>query len=216
MIHAVLIARSPPKWGPKPTVIVGSMADPGASDVTELLERVRLGEQAAQDELLAVVYEELRRQAGSRMRREPSDHTLQPTALVHEAWLRLLGSDTKFQNRAHFFGVAAIAMRRILIERARRVQRVRHGGGMERVDTHVEVPSEDDPLDLVVVNRALEDLEKIDEEKAKIVTLRFLLGCTIEETAEALSISPSKVKQDWAFARAWLQRRIESAASEGS
>jgi RNA polymerase sigma factor (TIGR02999 family) len=196
--------------------MLAPMGEDGRSEVTALLERVRLGERDAQDELLAIVYQDLRRQAGQRMSREPADHTLQPTALVHEAWLRLLGTDTQFKNRAHFFGVAAIAMRRILTERARRVQRVRHGGGMRRVDSVVELPSDADPLDVVLVNKALEELEGIDPEKAKIVTLRYLLGCTIEETAEALAISGSKVKQDWVFARAWLQQRVTNRDDEAS
>jgi RNA polymerase sigma factor (TIGR02999 family) len=182
-----------------------------AIEVTALLADVAGGEASALDALFRHVYDELRELADHRMRHEPAGHTLQPTALVHEAWLRLVGDQApNFESRAHFFACAATAMRRILIERARRVRRVRHGGEMARAHETVEVAEESgDPVDLVALDSALDELERRDRTMATLVTLRFLVGCTIEEAATALSISPAKVKKDWAFARAWLRRRLQ-------
>ena len=182
--------------------------------VNELLERAREGDPAAAQELMPIVYGELRALAASQMRSERKDITLQPTALVHEAWLRLVGSEMAFENRAHFFGAAARAMRRVLIDHARRIDRSPRRSARERVSLGVlqlsEAGEEQDLMDLLSVNEALERLEAIDPAKADIVTLRFVLGCTIEETAAALGCSPAKVKKDWAFARAWLARELSA------
>jgi len=182
--------------------------------VNELLERARAGDPAAAQELMPIVYGELRALAASQMRSERKDITLQPTALVHEAWLRLVGSEMAFENRAHFFGAAARAMRRVLIDHARRIDRSPRRSARERVSLGVlqlsEAGEERDLMDLLSVNEALERLEAIDPAKADIVTLRFVLGCTIEETAAALGCSPAKVKKDWAFARAWLARELSA------
>jgi RNA polymerase sigma factor (TIGR02999 family) len=157
------------------------------------------------------LYEELRRLAARRMAREPSDHTLQATALVHEAWLRLQSMEAAFQDRAHFFAAAALAMRRILIDRARRVGRVRHGGELQRTDLLDDQPADpgSGPVDLLELAAALEKLEARDPALATVVTMRWVLGCTVEETADALALSPAKVKKDLAFARAWLRRRLD-------
>jgi RNA polymerase sigma factor (TIGR02999 family) len=185
-------------------------------DVTRLLERAGKGDPTASDELLAALYEELRRLATSRMAREPAGHTLQPTALVHEAWLRLSGDVGTFENRAQFFAAAAIAMRRILIERARRVNRKKRGGEFDRVElSQVQLAEEQDPVDLLTLDGALTRLEELDAGKATVVSMRFLLGCTVEETAQALGISTAKVKKDWAFARAWLKRELSRSGGGG-
>lgn len=191
------------------------MSDDGRSTnpaVNELLERARSGDPDAAQELMPIVYGELRALAGSQMRSERADITLQPTALVHEAWLRLVGSEMAFENRAHFFGAAARAMRRVLIDHARRIDRSPRRSARERVSLGVlqlsEAGEERDLMDLLSVNEALAKLEGIDPAKADLVTLRFVLGCTIEETAAALGCSPAKVKKDWAFARAWLGREL--------
>jgi RNA polymerase sigma factor (TIGR02999 family) len=158
-------------------------------------------------ELLPQVYDELRRLARARLAREPAGLTLQPTALVHEAYLRIArsGADRQWDRRGHFFAAAAIAMRRILVERARHYQRIRHGGGQQRVDldsAHAELPT---PwTEILAVNDALARLERIDARKAQIVTLRYFAGLTIEETAAAVQLSPATVKQEWALARSWL------------
>lgn len=155
------------------------------------------------------LYEELRRLAARRMTGEPSDHTLQPTALVHEAWLRLQSMRDDFNDRTHFFAAAATAMRRILIDRARKIRRVRHGGELERVALDSEPPDDEgQPLDMMHLAAVLEQLEKRDPELATVITMRYVLGCTIEETSDALGFSPAKVKKDVAFARAWLRRRL--------
>ena len=159
-------------------------------------------------ELLPEVYDELRKLARARLVRE-RDHnqTLQPTALVHEAYLRLAGGQA-FDGRGHFFAAAAaLAMRRILVERARHYQRIRHGSALERVELDSAVMRVDPSLiDLVAVDEALTRLEQTDPRKAKIVSLRYFAGLSIEETAGALDLSPATVKNEWAFARAWLYR----------
>lgn len=184
--------------------------------VTELLELASKGDRQAADELLAALYDELRRLATSRMAREPAGHTLQPTALVHEAWLRLSGDVSSFESRAQFFAAAAIAMRRILIERARRVSRKKRGGEFDRVElSHVQLAEEKDPVDLLALDTALTRLEERDPGKATVVSMRFLLGCSVEETSQALGISTAKVKKDWAFARAWLMRELSREPEGG-
>ena len=186
------------------------------SDVTRLLEAIEEGDTAADERLLPLVYAELRQLARAKMAREQPGQTLQPTALVHEAWLRLVDEQgrARFENRAHFFGSAAEAMRRILIERARRRLAIRHGGGQERRDLEeiaVAAPMEKDEQ-LLAVHEALERLAKHDSRKAELVKLRYFAGLSIAESAEILGISPPTAKRDWAYARAWLVREMEREA----
>jgi RNA polymerase sigma factor (TIGR02999 family) len=177
------------------------------SEFTQILERVEQGDTKAAAELLPMVYEELRRLASQKMAREAAGHTLQPTALVHEAWMRLGGSDAPtFQNRAHFFGAAAEAMRRILIEHARRRLAAKRGAGVEVVDLdglEISSPVADDDQ-LLALNEALEKFSTIDARKAELVKLRYFAGMNFEETAAALGIAVPTAKQWWAYARSWL------------
>ncbi|MBL9166164.1 MAG: sigma-70 family RNA polymerase sigma factor [Verrucomicrobiales bacterium] len=176
------------------------------SDATLLLSAIEDGDPRAADQLLDLLYEELRRLAAYKMAQEAPGHTLQPTALVHEAWLKLIGTgDRKFQNRAHFFSAAAEAMRRILIDRARRRQTQRHGGQYERVELHetgLVAPADDDQL--LAINEALETLVREHPVQAQVVKLRYFGGLTNEEISATLNLSVSTVKNYWAFARAWL------------
>ena len=190
-------------------------------EVTRVLDAVRRGDPRAADALLPLVYDELRRLARSRMRKEPPGQTLQPTALVHEAYLRLVATrDHTFENRGHFFAAAARAMRRILVERARRRRTAKHGGGWERVTLSDEIASsEPRAIDLVVLDRALESLEAHDERLSEVVMLRYFTGLSIEETAQALALSAATIKRDWEYARAWLfeeMTRADRAAKDGS
>jgi RNA polymerase sigma factor (TIGR02999 family) len=181
------------------------------SDVTRILEAAQNGDPKAADELLPLVYEELRRLAAHRMSNEAPGHTLQPTALVHEAWLRLTGNENqKWTGRAHFFGAAAEAMRRILIDRARRKSAVRHGGGQARLDINdleIAVVAKDD--ELLAVSDALERFAARDKPKAELVKLRYFVGLTTEEAAEILGISVPTADRWWNFSRAWLFGEIE-------
>jgi RNA polymerase sigma factor (TIGR02999 family) len=180
------------------------------SDVTRILDALQRRDPNAADELLPLVYHELRRLAAHKMANEAAGHTLQPTALVHEAWLRLAGGESqRWQNRAHFFAAAAEAMRRILIERARRRQRVRHGGGQERMDIDdvpLLAPESDERL--LQVHEALDRLAAEDKLKADVVKLRFFVGLTDREVAEALGLSERTVERYWAYAKLWLFRQI--------
>jgi RNA polymerase sigma factor (TIGR02999 family) len=163
-------------------------------------------------ELLPEVYDELRKLARARLARERHQQTLQPTALVHEAYLRVAGPDQRAQwdRRGHFFAAAALAMRRILVERARHYQRMKHGAGGQRVDLDSGIAGADPALtDLVAIDEALTRLEQTDARKAKIVALRYFAGLSVEETAAALDISPATVKNEWKFARAWLYRALD-------
>lgn len=172
------------------------------------------GDRQAADELLPVVYQELRRLAGAYLRRERPGQTLQPTALVHEAYLRLLkDKPERWQNRAHFCAIAAHAMRQILIERARARNAQKRWGGQARITLDEGVAGQaGQSIDLLALDHALERLAALDAEQARIVELRFFGGLTVEETAEALSISPATVKRHWAVARAWLARELEGAS----
>src|SRR5262245_15853798 len=186
------------------------------SEVTEILTAIDQGQVGA-DKLLPLVYEELRKLAAARMAQESPGQTLQPTALVHEAWLRLVGdANPKFQGRAHFFAAAAEAMRRILIDNARRKRALRHGGGQVRVELQdVEGVAASYEDELLTVHEALEKLAAEDVELAELVKLRFFIGFTNKEVAELLGVSEPTVERRWAFARAWLYRQMKSPETAG-
>ena len=178
------------------------------NDLTVLLKRINGGDLAA-GELLPLVYEELRQLAAQKMALESAGHTLQATALVHEAWLRVGGETHHWENRAHFFGAAAEAMRRILIDRARFKRAARHGGGLERVDAdNVEIAAPADEMELIHVHEALDEFALHHPPKAELVKLRYFVGLTLEEAAEVLGISAPTATRYWAFARVWLFRKI--------
>ena len=184
------------------------------SDVTRLLESIERGESRAAAELLPLVYEELRVLAAQRMNNEASGHTLQPTALVHEAWLRLTGNDVQmpFANRAHFFAAAAEAMRRILIDRARRKGAGKRGGDWQRIDLNkVDIAAEADDDTLLLVNEALEKLTKEDARAAEMAKLRFFGGLTLEEAAQVMGVTERTANRYWAFARVWLFQEMRQA-----
>jgi RNA polymerase sigma factor (TIGR02999 family) len=188
------------------------MASPSSNspkDVTQLLADLNRGDQDALAKLIPLVYDELRALADSCMRRERSGHTLQPTALVHEAFLRLVDEKLHLQNRAHFFGVAAQAMRQILVEHARARHALKRGGEAQKLalDEALDQPEERE-VDLIALDDALNDLARFDPQQARIVELRYFAGLTIEETAQLLGISPATVKREWNLARAWLHREI--------
>lgn len=177
------------------------------SDVTRILNAAQSGDPTAAGQLLPLVYEELRKLAAVRMTNEAAGHTLQPTALVHEAWLRLAGkdADVQFANRAHFFAAAAEAMRRILIDRARRRAAGKRGGDWQRIDLDkVEIAADADDDTLLLVNESLEKLAKEDAKAAEIAKLRFFGGLTLEEAGQVLGVTGRTAKRYWAFARAWL------------
>lgn len=183
------------------------------SDVTRTLEAINQGGPLDAAELLPMVYAELRRLAAARMAHEQPGHTLQPTALVHEAWLRL-GADAQpaWKNRAHFFGAASEAMRRILIERARRRLTAKRGGGQTPSGAdEIEIRSPGDDEQVLAVNEALEKFAHRDPRKAELVKLRYFVGMSFEEAAEALGIAVSTAKQWWAYARAWLTVEMRGA-----
>ena len=177
------------------------------SDVTQLLKAIDQGDPQAAGQLLPLVYEELRKLAAHKMAHEKPGHTLQATALVHEAWLRLTGSQEQqvWKNRGHFFGAAAEAMRRILINRAREKARQRHGGELQRVDfDHVELATVDNEETVLAVNEALEALARHSPQKAEIVKLHYFTGMGYAEIAEVLGLSLATVERHWAYARSWL------------
>ena len=181
------------------------------SDVTQILQAVEDGDAQAADELLPLIYDELRRLAAQKMARENAGQTLQPTALVHEAWLRLIGNESvQWNGRSHFFGAAAEAMRRILIENARRKRAARHGGGQVRLDVQeIEITAGTKDDELLAVHDALEKLAARDKQKAELVKLRYFVGLTTEEAAELLGISVPTADRWWNFSRAWLFEQIE-------
>src|SRR5216117_931718 len=180
------------------------------SDVTRILEAIQHGDGRAADKLLPLVYEELRKLAAHKMANEAAGQTLQPTALVHEVWMRLVAKENpKFANRAHFFAAAAEAMRRILIDNARRKRAQRHGGGQKQVNLEdVEIASAMADDQLLAVNEALDKLAAQDKQKAELVKLRYFIGMTIEEAAQILGVSEPTAKRYWAYARAWLHAEI--------
>jgi RNA polymerase sigma factor (TIGR02999 family) len=180
------------------------------SDVTHILQAIEHGDSKAADELLPLVYEELRKLAAHRMASEALGHTLQATALVHEAWMRLVGSENpKFAGRAHFFAAAAEAMRRILIDRARRKRAVRHGGGQERVELdEADFAIQKDDDQLLAMNDALDKLAAQNKMEAELVKLRYFVGMTTAQAAEVLGITEAAAKHYWIHARTWLYQEI--------
>ncbi|ACB75704.1 ECF-type sigma factor [Opitutus terrae] len=183
-------------------------------EITRVLQRIEQGDAHAAEELLPLVYAELRRLAAARLAAEAGGQTLQPTALVHEAWLRLGGdAQPQWANRAHFFAAAAESMRRILIDNARRKKAERHGGSLAKVSASatgfdVAAPEADDE-ELLLINEALEALAAHDSRKAELVKQKYFAGLTLEEAAEVLGISVRTAKRDWAYARAWLFNEIQ-------
>jgi RNA polymerase sigma factor (TIGR02999 family) len=174
------------------------------------------GDQQALEKLMPLVYDELRRLAGRYLRRERPGHTLQATALVNEAYLRLVDQrDVRWQNRAHFFGIAAQMMRRILVDHARSHQVAKRGAGARKLslDEAIEAPEQAD-VDLVALDDALSDLARIDPQQSRIVELRFFGGLTIEEVAEVVGVSPATVKREWTMAKAWLYRELSASDTE--
>ena len=185
------------------------------SHVTELLQAWGGGDSAALNKLLPHIYDELRRLAGHYLRRERPDHTLQPTALVHEAYLRLIDTNNvRWQNRAHFFGVAAKAMRHILVDYARSRQAAKRGGEVRLVSLdEAAAVSAERSAEMVALDGALENLAAFDQRKSRVVELRYFGGMSVEETAEVLKVSPETVARDWRLARTWLLRELSKAVT---
>lgn len=184
------------------------------SDVTRIIEAVNQGDHGAAADLLPLVYEELRKLASVRMAAEKTEHTLNATALVHEAYLRLIG-DQQFQGRGHFFAAAATAMRRILIEHARKKMRRKHGGDRQRQEGNLElIAAPVESNELFVLDAALVRLSESDPLKAKLVELRYFAGLTGDQAAEILGISPKTADRYWVYARAWLRREMEGGDTE--
>ncbi|NOT44748.1 MAG: RNA polymerase subunit sigma-70 [Acidobacteria bacterium] len=190
------------------------MTEHAAGEVTRLLDDLNAGDEEALPLLLPLVYDELRRIAARRLHHEPSGHPLQATALVHEAYLRLVGQhEVRWKNRSHFFAVAAQAMRRVLVDHARARLAGKRGGVQARVPLDdVVVASEPPPGDLVALDEALDRLARHDPHQARLVELRFFAGLTVEETADVLGISDTTVKREWRMARAWLHREMSRTA----
>lgn len=189
------------------------MSEPDSPDVTRLLADCRAGDPAALDRLLPLLYDELRSLAKSYLGRERGGHTLEPTALVHEAFLKLVGErERNWRNRSHFFALAAQAMRRVLMNHAEKKKSAKRGGGARRV-TLFEAASlfEEDAADLLALDEALRRLAAFDEAKSRLVELRFFGGLTTEETASVLGVSARTVERDWRLARAWLRKEVEGA-----
>jgi RNA polymerase sigma factor (TIGR02999 family) len=183
----------------------------GQDSVTRLLIELTRGNRAVMEELLPVVYDELRRLAASYLRRERPDHTLQPTALVHEAYMRLVDqTQVNWQNRAHFFGVAAQMMRRILVDHARQHNAEKRGHDFQKLslDENVDKAVERS-MELIMLDDALHELAAVDEQKSRIVELRYFGGLTVEETAEVLGVTPITIKRHWRMAKAWLYGQMQ-------
>lgn len=193
----------------------GSDTAPDAPDVTGLLLSWRAGDASAEERLLAAIYDELHRQAARAMRREAETHTLQATALVHEAYLRLIDQRrVPWRNRAHFYGIAAQTMRRVLVDHARARLADKRGGGLQPLTLgHADeaAAQHDATIDVLALHDALERLALLDPEQARLVELRYFGGLNIEETADALGVSPATVKREWAVARAWLRRDLTAS-----
>ena len=198
-------------------VFHGGVAKKIDVEITRILAAMQHGEQGASDELLGEVYQELRQLAAHKMAGEGPGQTLQPTALVHEAWLRLDGGDQPFVNRAHFFAAAGEAMRRILVENARRKKRLKRGGNQKPVDLadyEIAAPMPDE--ELLALDEALNRLAETDARAAELVKLCFFVGLTQEEAARQLGVSISTVERTWAYARAWLFRELTRNGPEGT
>jgi len=182
-------------------------------EITVILQRIERGEESSAHRLLPLVYDELRKLAAAKMAHEAPGQTLQPTALVHEAWLRLGGDEQPpWENRAHFFSAAAEAMRRILIENARRRRALRHGGAVQKVSasaTGFDVAAQPDDDQLLLIHEALEGLAAHDPRKAELVKMNYFVGLTFEEIAKVFGLTTRTVERDWAYARAWLFNEIE-------
>jgi RNA polymerase sigma-70 factor (ECF subfamily) len=184
---------------------------PSTNEVTQLLMDWTSGDKAALDKLTPLVYDELHRLARHYMRRERAGHTLQTSALINEAYLRLIDQNIAWQNRAHFFGIAARVMRQILVDHARAHQYAKRGGGAQKVSLDEAANlAQGRAADLIALDEALKSLAAFDAQQARIVELRFFGGLTIEETAEALGISHATVERDWSMARAWLRRQMSN------
>ncbi|MCA1617141.1 MAG: sigma-70 family RNA polymerase sigma factor [Acidobacteria bacterium] len=189
---------------------------PSSQNVTALLHEWGRGDRGALDRLMPVIYEELRHQAARYLRQERPGHTLQTTALIHEAYLRLVDQkNVQWQNRAHFFAIAAQLMRRILVDHARQRQAAKRGGAALRLTLDEAMALSEEPdVNLVVLDEALNRLAVIDPQQSRVVELRFFSGLSVEETAEALRISPRTVKRDWNVAKAWLRREITTGEAQ--
>jgi RNA polymerase sigma factor (TIGR02999 family) len=191
------------------------------ADVTEILNAIDQGDPHAAEQLLPRVYAELRKLAAERMAHEKPGQTLQATALVHEAYLRLVGAEPAphWDHRGHFFAAAAEAMRRILVEKARRRRSVKHGGACSRQDAHLEElagADDPDPLEVLAVHEALERLAAKSPRKAELVKLRYFVGCTMAEVAEILGIAQATAEEDWTYAKAWLRRQFRRGEEENT
>lgn len=184
--------------------------------VTQILQRVCAGDERAASELLPIMYEELRALARAKIAKVPPGQTLQPTALVHEAYLKLVGrDDASWSSRAHFFGAAASAMRDILVDQARRKARIKHGGDHQRVELHENTPIIEPPDEnFLALNEAVERLNATDERKGRIVMLRYFAGLTVEETADVLGVSVGTIEREWRYIRAWLYEELTRDAPE--
>ncbi|MBU0640690.1 MAG: sigma-70 family RNA polymerase sigma factor [Planctomycetes bacterium] len=191
-----------------------SVAELAPHEVTRILEDVGQGDAAARARLMALVYDELHRLAAGQMRRERPDHTLQPTALVNEAYLRLIGrGEARWQNRAHFFGAAAEVMRRILVDHARARLAAKRGGERARLPLDEMLDwTDEQPWNVIAIDEALQELETLDPQRSRIVNLRFFAGLTSEQIAEMLGISVRTVKRQWRYTRAWLYRAVAGPA----
>jgi len=209
--------------GLHPSRLLPGLLTWGKTRVVSELENSRFGDPGdershSSDELLSLVYDELRRLAAAKLAREPAGQTLQPTALVHEAWLRLSNTGQRWDNPRHFYAAAAESMRRILVERARRRARLRHGGGLHRVNIErIDVAVEDNEDTVLFVDDALTRLAEVDPECAQLVALRFFAGVPNQEAARLLGLSERTAKRNWAYARAWLAKEIkrQNSASDG-
>jgi RNA polymerase sigma-70 factor, ECF subfamily len=187
------------------------MSQTSSQDLTQMLIQLSEGKSQVVDDILPLIYDELRSLASNYLRRERSDHTLQPTALVHEAYIKLIDqTQVKWQNRAHFFGIAANIMRRILVDHARKHHADKRGGDAEKLPLEEEIliVSEGKSAELLALDEALENLAKIDPQKSKIVELRYFGGLSVEETAEVLGVSEITVKRHWRMAKAWLYGQL--------